>query len=72
LNDIDNTSHTLDEDMVDRRWKMTDKGLACVDCAGLDAKKRSDEYDNDDQYDWQDHEQIEKDKRLIDSLNHAK
>jgi phage shock protein PspC (stress-responsive transcriptional regulator) len=72
LNDIDNTSHTLDEDMVDRRWKMTDKGLACIDCAGLDAKRKSDEYNNDDHYDWQDREQIEKDKRLIDSLNHAK
>ena len=36
LHDIDNTSYTLDEDMVDRRWKMTDKGLECVDCAGLE------------------------------------
>ncbi|HET6990099.1 MAG TPA: hypothetical protein VFJ43_02200, partial [Bacteroidia bacterium] len=36
LDDVDNLSNTLDEDMVDRRWKMTDKGLECVDCAGLD------------------------------------
>jgi phage shock protein PspC (stress-responsive transcriptional regulator) len=36
LNDIENTSNTLDEDMVDRRWKMTPNGLECVDCAGLD------------------------------------
>jgi phage shock protein PspC (stress-responsive transcriptional regulator) len=36
LKDVDNLSNTLDEDMVDRRWKMTDKGLQCIDCSGLD------------------------------------
>ena len=36
LYDVDNVSHTLDEDMVGRRWKMTDNGLTCIDCAGLD------------------------------------
>lgn len=39
LNDVDNVSNTLDGHMVDRRWKMTDKGLACVDCAGLELEE---------------------------------
>lgn len=34
--DVDNVHGTLDEDMTDRRWIMTAKGLECVDCAGLD------------------------------------
>jgi len=25
--------------MVDRRWKMTAKGLECVDCAGLEINR---------------------------------
>ncbi|MCX6312435.1 MAG: PspC domain-containing protein [Bacteroidetes bacterium] len=36
LNEVDNLSNALEEDMVDRRWKMTDKGLECIDCAGLE------------------------------------
>lgn len=36
LNDVDNLSNTLDEDMVDRRWIMTARGLQCLDCAGLE------------------------------------
>lgn len=47
LSDIENTSNTLDEDMVDRRWKMTDKGLECVDCAGLELN--STKVDNGDE-----------------------
>ena len=39
LEDIDNTSKTLDRDMTDRRWKMTERGLECVDCAGLQIRK---------------------------------
>lgn len=35
LNDIDNVNRTSDDDMTSRRWKMTDRGLACIDCAGL-------------------------------------
>lgn len=34
--DIDNVSNTYDSDMVGRRWSMTPKGLACVDCHGLE------------------------------------
>ncbi len=34
--DIDNVTNTYDGDMVGRRWKMTAKGLECVDCAGLE------------------------------------
>lgn len=35
LYDVHNTSRTLDRNMTDRRWKMTERGLECVDCAGL-------------------------------------
>ena len=35
INDIQNISDTWDGDMVDRRWIMTDQGLKCVDCEGL-------------------------------------
>jgi phage shock protein PspC (stress-responsive transcriptional regulator) len=34
--DIDNVHRVHDDNMTDRRWIMTDKGLECVDCAGLD------------------------------------
>lgn len=33
--DIENVYDVLDEDMVDRRWRMTKTGLECIDCAGL-------------------------------------
>lgn len=33
---VDNVTDTWDGDMVNRRWVMTDDGLACVDCNGLD------------------------------------
>lgn len=34
--DVDNVTNTYDQDMLNRRWKMTDRGLECVDCSGLD------------------------------------
>lgn len=34
--DIDNVTNTYDGDMLGRRWTMTPKGLACVDCEGLE------------------------------------
>lgn len=34
--DIDNIHNTLDSDMVNRRWIMTNRGLQCVDCDGLE------------------------------------
>lgn len=46
--DVENTTNTLDVDMVDRRWKMTSRGLECVDCAGLDAK-RTDKHESEDE-----------------------
>ena len=36
---IDNVNDALDNDMVNRRWKMTKQGLECVDCNGLDNVK---------------------------------
>jgi phage shock protein PspC (stress-responsive transcriptional regulator) len=35
LDEVDNTSNTWDGDMVGRRWKMTARGLQCIDCANL-------------------------------------
>lgn len=32
--DIDNVKNIQDEDMLDRVWVMTNKGLACTDCTG--------------------------------------
>jgi len=32
--DISNVQNILDRDMLDRTWKMTDKGLTCLDCTG--------------------------------------
>ncbi len=45
--DIDNTTNTYDGDMVGRRWIMTPKGLACVDCDGLIKTKSSSDIDVD-------------------------
>jgi phage shock protein PspC (stress-responsive transcriptional regulator) len=36
LHDVDNISNTWDPKMVNRRWLMTSRGLACVDCSGLE------------------------------------
>lgn len=37
LDDIENTTNTYDQDMVNRRWIMTDKGLKCIDCNNLES-----------------------------------
>jgi phage shock protein PspC (stress-responsive transcriptional regulator) len=34
--DVDNITNTYDQDMLRRRWKMTEKGLECVDCDGIE------------------------------------
>ena len=36
INDIDNVTNTYDPEMVNRRWKMTNRGLKCIDCEGLE------------------------------------
>jgi len=36
LDDVDNTTNTYDGDMINRRWLMTEKGLKCIDCKGLE------------------------------------
>jgi phage shock protein PspC (stress-responsive transcriptional regulator) len=38
--DIQNVSNTYDEDMINRRWKMTEIGLQCVDCEGITEKNK--------------------------------
>lgn len=35
LYDVDNLTDTYDEDMVNRRWIMTERGLKCLDCEGI-------------------------------------
>ena len=34
IHDIDNVKNIYDDDMINRTWEMTDKGLSCVDCDG--------------------------------------
>ncbi len=36
LDDVENTTNTWDGNMVGRRWKMTARGLECIDCEGLE------------------------------------
>ncbi len=36
LDDVENTTNTWDGHMVGRRWQMTENGLKCIDCEGLD------------------------------------
>jgi phage shock protein PspC (stress-responsive transcriptional regulator) len=36
--DIENKTNTYDGDMVNRRWIMTNDGLECVDCEGIDER----------------------------------
>ncbi len=40
INNIHNESETLDDDMVNRRWIMTNQDLKCVDCDGLENVKK--------------------------------
>ena len=50
LYDVDNTTNTWDGDMAGRRWKMTEKGLECIDCKDLidvAGKKRKGKNDED-------------------------
>jgi hypothetical protein len=35
--DIENITNTYDGDMINRRWIMTENGLKCIDCDGLDS-----------------------------------
>ncbi|RYD73447.1 MAG: PspC domain-containing protein, partial [Sphingobacteriales bacterium] len=50
--DIDNTTDTYDDDMIGRRWLMTESGLSCQDCP---AKKHKNENDDEDDEDWNEH-----------------
>lgn len=48
--DIENVTNTYDGDMINRRWIMTESGLKCVDCEGIDENenKNSNNDDGDD------------------------
>ena len=41
LFDIDNLNDAVDNDMVSRRWIMTNQGLACIDCEGLEKTEKN-------------------------------
>lgn len=47
LDDVENTTNTWDGDMVGRRWKMTEKGLECIDCDNLDNIKNENDEENE-------------------------
>ena len=36
--DVENTTNTYDKEMINRRWIMTEYGLKCVDCEGINNK----------------------------------
>jgi hypothetical protein len=36
IHDVDNTTNIYDNDMINRTWEMTDKGLSCLDCDGTE------------------------------------
>lgn len=48
ISDIENVTNTWDGDMVGRRWKMTNLGLACIDCHGITTVPAGSE-DSDDE-----------------------
>ncbi|MCX6273719.1 MAG: PspC domain-containing protein [Bacteroidetes bacterium] len=37
IHDIDNVKNIYDNDMINRTWEMTPKGLSCVDCDGTES-----------------------------------
>ena len=46
IHDIDNVTNTYDPEMVNRRWKMTNRGLECIDCEGLEDYEKHHKYDD--------------------------
>jgi hypothetical protein len=38
--DIDNVQNTYDDEMIGRRWMMTEEGLNCIDCEGLEVRSK--------------------------------
>lgn len=50
LDDVENTTNTWDGDMINRRWKMSEKGLTCIDCDNLESVsgRRHHGYDEDE------------------------
>jgi phage shock protein PspC (stress-responsive transcriptional regulator) len=34
IHDVDNVRNIYDDDMINRTWEMTEKGLSCLDCDG--------------------------------------
>jgi hypothetical protein len=48
LHDIDNTTNTYGSYMINRKWIMTENGLKCLDCKGLDEDSSNNEGDEND------------------------
>lgn len=47
LDNVDNVTNTWDGDMVNRRWYMSENGLKCIDCEGLDTDNDSFDDENE-------------------------
>ncbi len=47
LDNVDNVTNTWDGDMVNRRWYMSERGLKCIDCEGLDTDKEFSEIEHE-------------------------
>lgn len=63
LDDVDNTTNTWDEDMVSRRWIMTENGLKCIDCQNLeDVAGHHEDWEDDGEHH---HEKVIIDKKGI-------
>lgn len=45
--DIENVTNTYDGDMINRRWMMTENGLKCLDCDGIDAEQDKEDSSNE-------------------------
>lgn len=45
--DVDNVTNTYDQDMLNRRWKMTDRGLECIDCDGLEVSSNDEDVETE-------------------------
>lgn len=58
--DIENTTNTYDGDMVNRRWIMTENGLKCIDCNGIDSNAS----ENDDDSNSDEKESLPKEPKL--------
>ena len=46
LHDLDNVTNTHDSKMMNRQWIMTQEGLTCIDCDGINTKNKKSRFLN--------------------------